>query len=88
MRDEDKTVVVFRVWSNGDVIALFPEIDAGTGYCGSYEHVGQHSGANYRSVINRTRMAKPGEYRDLAKELRRIGYNLLIRKRGHLANNH
>jgi hypothetical protein len=83
MRDEDKTVVVFRVWSNGDVIALFPGIDEGNGHCSSYEHVGQHSGADYHGVINRTRIAKPGEYRDLAKELQRIGYNLLIRKRGH-----
>ena len=41
----ETTVVVFRKWkTNGDIIALFPELPADNeGYlCDSYEHVGQH----------------------------------------------
>jgi hypothetical protein len=82
MKDKEKTVVVFRVWKGiGTVIALFPGIDEGRGYCSSYEHVGQHSGADYSGVIQKTRPATPNEYQDLLKELRRIGYNLTIRRR-------
>jgi len=81
MKDK-KTVVVFRVLDGGgSVIALFPGINEGNGTCSSYEHVGQHGGANYAGVIARTRPAKPKEYGELLKELRRIGYNLVIRKR-------
>lgn len=81
-KDKEKTVVVFRVWrKEGTVIALFPGIDEGNGHCSSYEHVGQHGGADYRLVIARTRPATPNEYQDLLKELRRIGYNVLIRQR-------
>jgi hypothetical protein len=81
---EEKTVTVFRVWlGKGGVIALFPQNDVGSGYgyCSSYEHVGQHSWADYRGVIARTRPATPNEYRDLLKELRKIGYNVVIRQR-------
>ena len=86
MKDKDKTVVVFRRWKgkDGDVIALFPGIDVGNGICSSYEHVGQHSEADYKIVVARTRPATPKEYRDLLKELGRIGYNVIIRKRRSL----
>ncbi|MFH1628384.1 MAG: hypothetical protein ABIE47_06635 [Pseudomonadota bacterium] len=88
----EKTKVVFRAWKNtrggvsemgsaGGVIALFPELDEGRGRCSSYEHVGQHSEADYDHVIRNTRPAKPHEYRALDDELSNIGYNLLIRSR-------
>lgn len=78
----EKTKVVFRVWNDGGtVIALFPEVDEGNGYCSSYEHVGQHSGADYKGVVARTRLASPKEYQFLLRELRGIGYDLEIRKR-------
>jgi len=81
----EKTKVVFRVWKGsgfkGDVIALFPELDEGSGYCTSYEHVGQHSGADYRMMIRKTRPAAPFEIEPLKQELESIGYNLLIRSR-------
>ena len=64
-----------------DVIALFPEMDAGFGQCESYMHVGQHSGADYRGVISITRPAKPSEYASLKRELENIGYNLDVRKK-------
>lgn len=69
-----KTPVVFRVWNKGDssdTIALFPTEPAGMNgeLCSSYEHVGQHGGADYEGVISQTRPATPDEYADLRKEL-------------------
>jgi len=81
--DKEKTVVVFRVWPNGDVIALFPLIAAETTgqACQSYEHVGQHGSANASLVVGSTRRATSAEYRELASELRAIGYRLDVRRR-------
>lgn len=89
MKDSEKTAVIFRKWNAKnfieaplcDIIALFPYIDAGNGHCNSYEHVGQHGGASYIGVMSQTTPATPDEYKDLAEELERIGYNLDIKKR-------
>ena len=79
---EEKTLVVFRYWSDSrDVIALFPEIDAGGGLCQSYMHVGQHGGANYSHVVKLTTLATPEQYALLVEELEIIGYILDIRKK-------
>jgi len=83
-KDTGKTVVVFRKWgknNGGGILALFPHIDEGNYLCLSYEHIGQHGGADYRGCISITKPAKPEEYADLQKELENIGYNLIIRKR-------
>ena len=71
----DKTV--FRIYPDGEVIALFPQISASvTGdLCKSYMHIGQHGGANTHIVIEQTQLAKPNEYKELLRELERIGYN-------------
>ena len=61
MRD----VVVFRRWKScGTLIALFPELPADPygRYCDSYEHVGQHGGADYHGVIQATIPAKTEEH--------------------------
>ena len=77
-----ETVVIFRVWgTTGTVIALFPDEDFGNGLCSSYEHVGKHGRADYVGVMSLTRPATPNEAKDLLKELRGIGYNLVIRER-------
>lgn len=81
-------LVVFRKWRAAPhtVVALFPEIDAGLSrsggakLCQSYDHVGQHGGANYEHVIRLTTAAKPEEYADLKAELERRGYVLEVRK--------
>lgn len=76
--------VVFRKWKDTcDVIALFPELpsDLNGWFCDSYEHVGQHGGADYHGVIGQSVPASPGEYTALSVELRRIGYLLLPLKR-------
>ncbi len=79
-RDEHETSVKFRKWrkKNGGIIALFPEIpsDIHGYYNMSYEHVGQHGGADFSSVIARTVPATAEESADLKRELESIGYNL------------
>jgi hypothetical protein len=84
--DTHKTAVVFRKWNqkNGSgIIALFPELPSDTYgyYVLSYEHIGQHGGADYQGVISRTVPATPEESSDLVKELESLGYNLAICKR-------
>ena len=78
----EKVKVMFRMWDK-EIIALFPEIasDNAGYFCESYMHVGQHSGADYGGIISRSRPATAVEYADLAKELKRIGYDLEIRNR-------
>jgi hypothetical protein len=85
--DEHKTMVVFRWWKpswhdSGDIIALFPcDVDPNRPYhCMSYGHIGQHGMADYQHIIGVTRAATPEEYRDLAEELKGIGYNLAVKQ--------
>jgi hypothetical protein len=90
--DEDITKVIFRRWpkSQGDgIIALFPEIpsDLEGRFCLSYEHVGQHGGADYRAVIRMTKPVRGFSTRleKLMEELQGRGYNLkIIHRRGRL----
>jgi hypothetical protein len=84
MKTEPKTKVVFRVArdKSREVVALFPAL-AGTNdpwTCSCYVFCGQHSSASV-DYVHASRLAKPAEYRDLARELRRIGYRLDIRQR-------
>ena len=54
-------IVIFRVWNKSphSVIALWPCSKAGFGFINSYEHIGQHGGADPRIMVSRTRPAKP-----------------------------
>lgn len=82
--NEEETLVVFRKWrGTGTVIALFPAIptDLLGWYCEAYEHVGQHGGADYHGVIRATTPATRYESTSLKRELTRIGYRLIVRKR-------
>jgi hypothetical protein len=71
--------VIFRKWSDGTITALFPEIpnDHQGWSCVSYEHMGQHGGANCSRVMSATREASPEEYKHLLRELGQIGYTRL-----------
>lgn len=87
-QDTDSTTVVFRFWKDhhkggyGDgVLALFPEVSHHGAYCDSYEHVGQHGGADYDLCIAATRPATPAEYAALKAELEGRGYTLTVRQR-------
>lgn len=79
-QDTQKTQVIFMMWRANPktCLALFPYIDAGRGLCESYEHIGQHGGADYIGCLTLTRPATPEEYADLKSELETIGYNLQI----------
>jgi chromosome segregation and condensation protein ScpB len=85
-KDDYITEVIFRKWNRknfkGDIIALFPyEIFNLRGDILSYEHIGQHSGADYDDCILQTTPAKENEYNDLKTELESIGYNLKVVKK-------
>lgn len=81
----DVTPVVFRRWPDGSIIALFPTIpsDYAGAFCSSYEHIGQHSGADYAGVISRTTPASAKEYAALKAELESApyGYRLKVCQR-------
>lgn len=85
MSNQNKTVVVFRRWYGGDVLALFPyeKADVHSLYCMSYQHHGQHAHADYTGVISRTRPVKidDPDVLDLVSELTRIGYDLQVKQR-------
>tara|TARA_Y100000310_G_C20220314_1_gene595447 strand:- start:283 stop:561 length:279 start_codon:yes stop_codon:yes gene_type:complete len=72
------TPVIYRKYKqNGDILALFPSIphDHNGYYCESYQHIGQHGGADYVHCIGITTPATPAEYADLHAELIRVGYD-------------
>jgi hypothetical protein len=85
IQDTEVTRVVFRTWKKGgEVIALFPDDKWTRGnstLCNSYEHIGQHGGADYQGVIYQTTPARLEDYYDLMRELEGIGYRLKIVRR-------
>lgn len=81
-KDEVETIVIFRVYSDGDVFALFPaEVNYPDGSCDSYQHVGQHGAANYGHCLSISKLATEAQYRSLKLELEGLGYNLNVKKR-------
>ena len=81
-----KMVIVFRKFRDGDVIALFPDdIDTFSRTVTSYQHIGQHGGADYSHVISITKPATKREFKPLLDELTdMVGYEkseLEIRKK-------
>ena len=80
--DTEITKVVFRKFKQGgDTLALFPEIEHNYFLCSSYQHIGQHGGADYQGCIAISTPATPEEYAPLQSELQSIGYNLKIMQR-------
>ena len=76
---DEITPVVFRRWRDTKtVFALFPTMpsDYEGFYCESYEHIGQHGGADYFGCIYASKPASLDEAADLKRELERIGYRL------------
>lgn len=78
------TVVIFRKWRNGDIIALFPfepfnRVNPNS--CLSYEKIGQHGGADFAYVVKCSKSAVEREFLPLHRELTAIGYKLETRKR-------
>lgn len=79
----ETTIVIFRMDREGIVFALFPELpsDAQGFFCTCYQHIGQHSAADFRGCIAHSRPAKADEYADLFNELERRGYSLKVHQR-------
>lgn len=71
--------VVFRIYPNDEVIALFPEEAADRhGNCISCLKDALHYPADYHHVVSQTRRAKPPEYADLLNDLKTAGYRDLV----------
>ena len=83
-KNKEITEVIFRKWKK-DIIALFPyEIFSRAGNVMSYMRIGQHGEADYLGIVKCSTLATPSEYRSLKRELKELGYNLLvIQKRNH-----
>ena len=87
MSEQEATIAVFRKWNNsngGGIIALFPGTEWNNrGLVSSYEHDGQHGGADYDGVLSLSVPATPAEYANLKRELESypFHYNLKIRER-------
>ena len=86
MKKPATTAVVFRTFkgSHKETAALFPyEIDSfgryGAALCSSFEHIGQHGGADYEHVIRQTRPATATEIAELTAELTRAPYGYVLR---------
>lgn len=86
----ERIAVIFRAVKRcehkGDVIAIFPDLDANAGRFTCYAHIGQHGECSRQWFVSETRPASPDEYRDLLRELRRIyeangDAKLCVRKR-------
>ena len=79
--------VVFRVFKDGNIIALFPDDSYKYGsmyYTVCYQHSGQHASCDYKAVISITRPATEEQYRNLAKELTGMEYNLKVQQRANI----
>jgi hypothetical protein len=71
------TIVIFRKYNDGDIIAIFPEVPGAAPYlCMSYMHVGQHGDCDVAALIDSTKKATPEEFAALKTELESIGYVL------------
>jgi len=77
MKDKHKTLVTFKRFDDGEIIAIFPtEKWDFSGNVASYMHIGQHGGASI-DLLKELSDANAHERIDLKKELESIGYNLL-----------
>jgi len=70
-----KNRVSFRKFPEGDIIALFPDVEHSPGLIESYQTIGQHSGAD-PSLLSELEKATREESLLLARELEKIGYSL------------
>ena len=85
-KDKYKTDVIFRVDTKlepkGTIFALMPhQCCDHEGHIDTYQHVGQHSTANYRYCVSISRLATPEEYKDLKEEMESLGYDLRVIKK-------
>ncbi len=78
----EKVKVVFRKDRDGTVFALFPyEAADDQGHCTCFQHVGQHSAADYAGCIATSVPATTKEYAPLKRELEGRGYEVTVIRR-------
>lgn len=80
---EQPTIVQFRVFPDGDVIAIFPGVEYSRAdhHCLSYMHVGQHAACDAQGVIRSTKPATLEQSAPLRRELESRGYVLRVVRR-------
>jgi hypothetical protein len=81
--DTEVTDVIFRVDKTkdgkGTVFALLPhECCNHTGSVTTYQHLGQHSSADYKYCIASSSPASEKEYANLKQEMEGYGYNFNV----------
>lgn len=79
---EPETKVIFRIYPDGDVVALFPEeaSDSADWYnCTCYIHMGGHTGGDPMWIIENTRPTTPAEYASLKRELENYPYTYRLK---------
>jgi len=82
-KDNYKTDMVFRVskrkYLKGEVFALFPhEVADLKGNVTCYQHLGQHSSADYQYSMSKSRKATEEELKPLKIELESLGYDVNV----------
>ena len=77
-KNENKTKVIFRKFSDNSIIAMFPELPGtnNANTCLNYMSTGQHGAGS--ADIGWTKPASLNEALPLVRELISIGYNLQI----------
>jgi hypothetical protein len=85
-KDAHTTDVIFRIDTSkdfkGTVFALFPhEVCDQRGNVTTYQHIGQHSGGDYRTCLEKSRLATSKESESLKKEMEGLGYNINVVKK-------
>lgn len=80
IQTEPITDVIFRQFKQGyDLIAIFPHVGEINHGVLTYMHVGQHSAADYDTLLRNTKLVRDATvYEDLRNELTDIGYRLNI----------
>ena len=81
---KEQLQVVFRKFSNGEVIALFPQLTDKYRYrITTYMHIGQHSEDDHHAVVQQTKLATEEEYAPLLTEIEQIyhEYDLRVMKK-------
>lgn len=68
------TRVIFRKFSDGEIIAIFPDMPYSDHLTTCYAHNGQHGSCD-RGIIDITKLATLQEFNPLHRELFQIGYD-------------
>ncbi len=88
MSDEQKTIVLFRVDSDGTCFAIFPFVQETARDVATFDMLGGHSHGPRLDMIETSRPATPAEYERIARVLASgpYRYRLVIRQRTPRAN--